>query len=1047
MVRKIVALLFLVGTIGAVGSPALAADATPALAADATPALVAGAAAAPGSPVRLSVAARHDGSTSGPVVLTATLTNVSGTPCDVAEVADGGLFIMSARRDGQAITPQNGRTRLVNGFGGEIAANIQTVAPGGSVSFDVDRGTSVTVHTPLRDGTGLATRYPIDQIGRYEFDFLYRTPALTGAKACAGSSNDATVTFTVGRPRVGVPLWWFIAGGVAVVLLAVSIWLLVRRSGRGKVVGTAAVVALAATLLVAVDSRPAQAKLDASLLPSDVLDIYSKCMPLIAGFDPDLFKALNAGPPPLVEIVEKTKGDSQSDHYGTTLTIIHWNAKQSGPFDGDFGGATIDPCDELYHELVHAYDAAKGPPDDRYCDLTGLPYEEVKATILENSFRISRFQKTRTTYLENNQPLPLPNLSLYKELGFIHGAGILQLLDDYCFHLFPPPKSRPTQVPTSGPRTHHCGAVSCGTSNGDPHEFTFDQGYYDFQTAGEFVASQSSTGDLVVQVRQAPYPGSRLVAVNVAVAVRIGTTKFGFYLDHGMLVVHQDGKPASPPIGQTSLSGGDSIEARQDPITGVGYVLHWPDGSQVGVVAANVWGISLTVALAGGRAKAVSGLLGDDDGSSVNDLPAKTDVYKTFADRWRVSDATSLFDYGPGQSTATFTDRTFPDRPTTTADLAGPAKELAQAACGSLNLEDPSLLDACILDVGLTGQAGFATGAQDVDDGMLTDPAEPAPIAGPVVATTIGAPPTLVSVSYPGEVSRLEFQGHKAQRITVAISSATVPESCSPFGLLAPDGTHIGSSCVINGTGLINEITLPANGTYALAMDPNGRDVGSAQVQIVSDQDQTGTIQIDGPPVTLTIGTPGSAARVTFSATAGQKVFVDVVSATLPDSCFPLSVRRPGDDAQIGIGCVVHQGGFVDGTVLPVTGTYSIYLNPPDVQTGTATIRLLSVADQTGVIVLNGPPVTATIAGPGAVARFTFKGTAGQTVIIDATAGTVPDECSLRLVDSVGNAGFGCIVGGVGGMKATVLPRTGDYTVVLDPGERGVGHVQLRLHT
>jgi VWD domain-containing protein len=1030
MVRKVAAFLFMFAAVFFVGSPAHAAEAG-----DPTP----------GGGLHLSVSAGPaGGSPTGAVVLTATVTNGSGTACDVVDVPDGGLFVTSARRDGVGFTPQIGRARLVNGAGGEISAHIRTLAPGRSVGFAVDSVNGVTVLAPLRDGTALATSYPVNSVGRYEFRFFYRTPPMAGTKGCAESSNEASVAFTVGHPRSGVPVYLLIVGAAAVVVLAVLVMWLVRRSRRGKAVGVAAVLTLAAALLVTLDARPAQAKVDASLLPPDVLNTYSGCVPLIAGFDPGLFQRLNAGPPPSVFITEEKGGDSRSDSFGST-TIIHWNAKQSGSFFGDYGGATIDPCAELYHELVHADDALF-PPDDRYCDKTGIPYDEVKATILENAFRVTRGLLPRTTYLVNNVPLPLPDLGLYQQLGFIHGAGLIDLLDDYCFHLFPPPKNRPTQIPNTGPKSHHCGAVSCGTSNGDPHLFTFDQGYYDFQTVGEFVATQASTSDLVVQVRQAPYAGSRLVAVNVAVAVRIGATKFGFYFEGGALTVHQDGRPASVPIGQTTLSGG-SIERRQDPLTGDGYVLHWPDGSQVAVVAANAWGVTLSVALAAGRKKAVTGLLGDDDGSPANDVPSTADRYRSFAERWRVSDATSLFDYGPGQSTATFTDRTFPDRPTTTADLSGPARDLAQAACAPLNLEDPVLLDACLLDVAVTGQTGFATAAQDIDDGMLTDPAEPVPTQGPTTTTKIGSAPTLISVSYPGEVSRLEFPGHKSQRITVEISSATLPETCRPFALLAPNSTEIGSSCVINGAGLINEITLPADGTYALVLDPAGRDLGSALIRIDADQDQTGTIQIDGPPVTLTIGTPGSAARVTFTATAGQKVFVDVVSATLADSCFPLSVRRPGDDAQIGIGCIIHQSGFVDGTVLPVSGRYSIYLNPPDLQTGTATIRLISVADQNGVIVLNGPLVTATIAGPGAVARFTFHGTAGQAVSVDATGGTLPDECNLGLFDGGTQFGFACIVNGVGTMKPTVLPHTGEYTIVINPGERGTGHVQLRLHT
>src|SRR5690606_39704007 len=51
--------------------------------------------------------------------------------------------------------------------------------------------------------------------------------------------------------------------------------------------------------------------------------------------------------------------------------------------------------------------------------------------------------------------------------------------------------------------------------------------------------------------------------------------------------------------------------------------------------------------------------------TSVGPLPASLQerhrvLYRTFADAWRVTDRTSLFVYGPGESTASFTDRRWP---------------------------------------------------------------------------------------------------------------------------------------------------------------------------------------------------------------------------------------------------------------------------------------------------------------------------------------------------------------------------------------------------
>ena len=47
-------------------------------------------------------------------------------------------------------------------------------------------------------------------------------------------------------------------------------------------------------------------------------------------------------------------------------------------------------------------------------------------------------------------------------------------------------------------------------------------------------------------------------------------------------------------------------------------------------------------------------------GGALPDTPGFGDLYPGFADSWRVTDATSLFTYPLGASTATYTDRGFP---------------------------------------------------------------------------------------------------------------------------------------------------------------------------------------------------------------------------------------------------------------------------------------------------------------------------------------------------------------------------------------------------
>jgi hypothetical protein len=134
---------------------------------------------------------------------------------------------------------------------------------------------------------------------------------------------------------------------------------------------------------------------------------------------------------------------------------------------------------------------------------------------------------------------------------------------------------------------------------------------------------------------------------------------------------------------------------------------------------AGLW-FDVTIQPALTRRGAFTGLLGDFDGHPDND--GVSDV-----DEWRVDDTTSLFDYGHGQSAATFADRSFPDGQ---GALTDGMRAAARLLCTHEGITDEVALAACVLDVGHTGQTGFALSA-----GVAAEPsaaAAPAKTGGTV---------------------------------------------------------------------------------------------------------------------------------------------------------------------------------------------------------------------------------------------------------------------------------------------------------------------------
>lgn len=203
-----------------------------------------------------------------------------------------------------------------------------------------------------------------------------------------------------------------------------------------------------------------------------------------------------------------------------------------------------------------------------------------------------------------------------------------------------------------------------------------------------------------------------------------------------------------------------------------------------------------------------------------------------------------------------------------------------------------------------------------------------------------------------------------------------------------------------------------------------------------------------GQQAVLTIATPGDTATLTFPGTAGTKIYIDITMSDLPNECGELRLSGP-DGAGIGIGCVINGVGSVDTTLLPSTGQYTLSLGSRQNATGSMRLSIIPVVDTTAPADENGPAVTATVTGPGAIAALTFTGTAGQNVFIDVPASTLPNECGvLRLRAPDGSSiASACVINGVGYVDATTLPVSGMYTVMFDPSGRGSGSSTVRVLT
>lgn len=285
-------------------------------------------------------------------------------------------------------------------------------------------------------------------------------------------------------------------------------------------------------------------------------------------------------------------------------------------------------------------------------------------------------------------------------------------------------------------------AVYDARDNGDPHITTVDGTYYDFHGAGEYTLLRDGT-DYEIQVRQTPvttanplpnaYTGlSSCVAVNTALAARVGNRRISYQPDGPLdeqetrMRLRVDGVMQDiDALGSINLGVGGRVSKAA---SGNGIEVDFPNGSSLIVTPA--WWSSHDIAylnisvLNTPATEGIAGFIepgqwlpGLSDGTYLGPKPTDlSDRYKdlneTFSKSWRISNASSLFDYAPGTSTATFTVEGWPFENASSCEVPDMKRvnpidrRVAERVCRGII--DHGNRKNAVMDVVVTGEIGFA---------------------------------------------------------------------------------------------------------------------------------------------------------------------------------------------------------------------------------------------------------------------------------------------------------------------------------------------------
>jgi subtilisin family serine protease len=325
-----------------------------------------------------------------------------------------------------------------------------------------------------------------------------------------------------------------------------------------------------------------------------------------------------------------------------------------------------------------------------------------------------------------------------------------------------------------------------------------------------------------------------------------------------------------------------------------------------------------------------------------------------------------------------------------------------------------------------------------------------------------GGPAVTVTTASAGENSRLHFDGLAGHRVSLRLSDVTIGTStcCSTrVSISKPDGSTLVSATPVgrNG-GFIDTRSLPTDGAYTILVDPQGADVGSMTLTLYNvPPDPTGSIDAGGLPSSIGTSVPGQNATLRFSGLAGGRVSLRMTNVTIGTStcCSArVSIAKPDGSMLVFATPVGTNGGFLDTRTLPVSGLYTILIDPQGADVGSMTLRLYDVPpDVSASIDPGGSPVTVStgpVPGQNALARF--SGVTGRRVSLTMTNVTIGTStcCSTRVSITKPDGStlvFATPVGTSGGFLDTrVLPASGVYTILVDPQGTDLGSMTLTLH-
>ena len=209
-------------------------------------------------------------------------------------------------------------------------------------------------------------------------------------------------------------------------------------------------------------------------------------------------------------------------------------------------------------------------------------------------------------------------------------------------------------------------------------------------------------------------------------------------------------------------------------------------------------------------------------------------------------------------------------------------------------------------------------------------------------ALAIGGSSVPVSLR-PGQQARVTFESPAGQRASLGVTEVSFGTGASVLiSILKPDETALVSTTIGTSGGDLDLGPLADAGIYTIVADPVGTFLDpiptTARLTLILSEPASGAITIGGSSVPIALERPGQDARLTFGATAGQRVRLgisdvrfDIESVAVAGN---VSIIRP-NGTTLASTQIFAEGSEIEAVSLPDAGTYTVAVDP-----GVRTVQL-----------------------------------------------------------------------------------------------------------